>query len=109
MITEFRLGTTVPNNEPCIQLGKPNYSAFAKIEANVLMSQIVRNVGFPPVGCKMKLVARQHDFGTYYDIALVYDSKKKEHTKWMKVVESSLPESWDSISADKLKREGYHL
>jgi hypothetical protein len=106
---EFNLGTTVPHEEECIQLGQPNYSAFSKIEANTLMKQIIRELGNPPSGCRMKLVGCEHDFGVYYDIALVYDEDDEEHVEWFLKVEGKLPMNWDYESKESLKSEGYHL
>jgi len=106
---EFNLGTTVPHEEECIQLGQPNYSAFSKIEANTLMKQIIRELGNPPSGCRMKLVGCEHDFGVYYDIALVYDEDDAEHVEWFLKVEGKLPMNWDYESKEGLKSEGYHL
>lgn len=109
MISEFSLGTTVPHEEPCIQLGKPNYSAFSKMEANALTEQIVRELGEPPGGCKMKLSTNPHDFGTYYDVVLEYDDSKADNVEWMLKVESSIPYKWDNISLLKLRKSGYRL
>ena len=75
---EFQLGTTVPHEEPCVQLGRPNYSAYSKMEANILMKQIVRELGTPPDGCSMKMIVCKHDFGIYYDVALVYNPENDE-------------------------------
>ena len=106
---EFQLGTTVPHEEPCIQLGKPNYSAYSKMEANVLMKQIVRELGTPPSGCSMKLIGCKHGFGIYYDVALVYNPENDEHVQWMLKVESGIPSHWDYESKVELAKEGYHL
>jgi hypothetical protein len=105
---EFQLGTTVPHDEDCIQLGQPNYSAYSKLEANLLMKQIIRELGNPPEGCRMKLIGCNHDFGTYYDIALEYDREKEEHAKWALKVEVGLPSKWDYESRKELEKEGYY-
>ena len=106
---EFQLGTTVPHEEHCVQLGRPNYSAYSKMEANILMKQIVRELGTPPDGCIMKMIGCKHDFGTYYDVALVYNPENEEHVRWMLKVESELPLNWDYESKVELAKEGYHL
>ena len=106
---EFQLGTTVPHEEPCVQLGRPNYSAYSKMEANILMKQIVRELGTPPDGCSMKIIGCKHDFGIYYDVALVYNPENEEHVQWMLKVEGELPSHWDYESKVELSKEGYHL
>lgn len=108
-LDEFQLGTTVPHEEDCIQLGQPNYSAYSKLEANLLMKQIVKELGDTPEGCSMKLIGCKHDFGTYYDIALIYDTDSEEHTKWVSKVEGELPNKWDFESRTELEKEGYYL
>lgn len=105
----IQLATTVPLEEECIQLGQPNYSAFSKIEANVLMNQIIREHGLPPKECKMKLVTCPHDFGKYYDIEIEYNDDDFKCESWALDVVNSLPEKWDEISLKALKKEGYHL
>ena len=34
MREKFEFCTTVPHNEPCIQMGEPDYHAFSKMEAS---------------------------------------------------------------------------
>lgn len=107
MKDQFELATTVPNEEPCFQLGQPNYEKFGRIEARAFINQLLRMFGEPPFGCGFKIISCAHDFGTYYDVALVYDDESDEAQEWMLKVEGGLPENWDGEAKKELKENDY--
>ncbi len=107
MKDQFELATTVPHEEPCFQVGEQDYQKFGRIEARALISQLLRMFGEPPVGCGFKILSCPHDFGTYYDVALVYDDESDEAQEWMLKVEGGLPEKWDNEAIQELKENGY--
>jgi len=107
MRDQFELGTTVPHDEPCIQLGENDYSKFSKMEARALVNQITRNIGQPPYGASLKIISCPHDFGTYYDVAVVYDDEDEESEAYMLKAESAIPSNWDEEAIKELKDQGY--
>ena len=107
MRDQFELGTTVPHEEPCAQLGQPNYSSFSKMEARAFVNQIIRTHGEPPEGTGIKIISCPHDFGTYYDLAIVYNTDDEESEGWMLKVEGDLPNNWDEEAIKELKKGGY--
>lgn len=109
MKDQFELATTVPHSEQCVQLGAENYSRFSKMEADALKEQIFRMFGAPPPRCGIKMISCPHDFGTYYDLAVVYDDESEEATQWMLKIEGSIPEYWDEEAKKELREKGYDL
>lgn len=110
MRNTFQLGTTVPVDEPCAQVGTKNYEKNAKIEAEVFKAQLLRIVGPPPnEDTYLKVTYHPHDFGTYSDMTVYYDDEDEESEAWMLMVEGNLPAEWDEIAQKELKERGYQL
>lgn len=109
MRDQFELATTVPHDESCVQLGSENYEKFSMLEAQTLREQIFRKVGNPPAGCRINIIRCPHDFGTYLDLAVIYDDESEENVKWMLECESKIPFNWDEESLKKLREENYPI
>ena len=107
MKESFELGTTVPLDEPCAQLGSDTYYNDSNAEAIALIDMIERTIGNPPPGTRLKKISCPHDFGTYYDISVVYDPDDEESEEYMLQVESNLPYEWDEKAKEVLKTLGY--
>ena len=109
MRDQFELGTTVPHDEQCSQMGDANFASYSKMEARALMNQILRTIGDPPARTGLKMISCPHDFGTYYDVAVIYDDELEESQEWMLKVESELPLNWDEEARNELKAQGYKI
>lgn len=107
MRDQFELGTTVPHDEPCSQMGDANFASYSRMEARALMNQILRTFGQPPARTGLKMISCPHDFGTYYDVAVIYDDELEESQEWMLKVEGGLPCNWDEEAIKELKEGGY--
>lgn len=107
MKESFELGTTVPLDEPCAQLGSDTYYRDSNAEVIALIDMIERTIGNPPPGTRLKKVACPHDFGTYYDISVSYDPDDMESEEYMLQVESNLPDKWDENAKEILKTLHY--
>jgi hypothetical protein len=107
MRDQFEFGTSVPHDEPCIQMGEPDYSRFSKMEARALINQIKREIGQPPYETGFSIISCAHDFGTYYDVAVVYDDDDEESQAYMLKAESAIPSKWDKEAIKELKDQGY--
>jgi len=107
MKDQFELGTTVPHSEGCYQLGEEGFAKFSKIEARALINQMLRILGTPPDRTGLKIISCPHDFGTYYDVAVVYDDDLEESQEWMLKAESGIPDNWDKEAIEELKSQGY--
>jgi hypothetical protein len=53
------------------------------------------------------MISCPHDFGTYYDVAVIYDDESEESQEWMLKVEGELPMNWDEEAIKELKAQGY--
>lgn len=109
MRDQFELGTTVPHWEQCSQMGDANFSSLSKMEAKALINQITRAIGEPPMRTGLKIISCSHDFGIYYDVAVIYDTDLEESEEWMLRVESELPSNWDEEAIKELKDQGYKI
>ena len=107
MRDQFELGTTVPHDELCSQMGDANFASFSKMEARALINQITRTFGEPPARTGLKMISCPHDFGTYYDVAVIYDDESEESQEWMLKVEGELPMNWDEEAIKELEAQGY--
>jgi hypothetical protein len=95
----------VPVGEDCAQLGEPNYSTRALKECNAFAQQIMREHGVPPAGARLKITHNPHDFGTYLDLVVEFDSDNETASDWAYAVEATLPEYWDEIAMKELGKE----
>lgn len=107
MREQFELATTVPYGEPCVQLGAKNYPQWSRLEAKALRGQIYRQLGQPPADTGIKIISCSHDFGSYLDLAVFYNTNSKESEEWALKVESELPVEWDEEAKAYLKENGY--
>jgi hypothetical protein len=107
MRDQFELSTTVPHEEPCIQLGEENYSKFSRLEAKVLINQIKRTIGEPPARAHLMIIECPHDFGVYHDVAVVYADDDEESVEYRLKVESGIPSEWDEEAKQLLRENGY--
>lgn len=107
MLETLELGTTTPYDEPCAQLGSEGYYTKARQEIRAFTGQLLRSTGQPPAGARFKTLHCPHDFGTYLDLALVYNEDDEEHVEWMLKVESLIPDKWDQTAIGELNEVGY--
>lgn len=109
MLDRFELAQTAPHEEPCAQVGSPNYMKNARIEARAFINQIIRENGAPPDGVSFKITNNPHDFGTYLDVALVFSDDDEEGANYVYSVESKTPDNWDEEAKKELAENGYLL
>jgi hypothetical protein len=109
MRERFELGTTVPHDEPCAQLGRPNYHQDSISECLAFIDMLTRTLGDPPAGAYLKRISCSHDFGTYHDVVVVYNPEIEEAEEYALKVESSIPDRWDEESLEILRSRGYTL
>ena len=100
MMDYIELGPT-PSGEDCEQLG-PNYdSRRAVIECSTYANQLKRM--FPD--CRFTVKRFPHDFGTYMEVVVNYDTDSEEETELAYDVDSGYPESWDDTAREQLAKQ----
>lgn len=105
---ELELGTT-PTGEDCAQVGSKNYeySTLARMELKAFYHQLTRLFPNPPAGVTFKTKSNPHDFGTYYDLAVKFDSNDEAAAEYAYNVENNTPEEWDAGARAELEAQGY--
>jgi hypothetical protein len=103
MIETIELGS-VPYNEPCAETTDPDYASKACAECNRYRAQLARaysaaHSGRPlPKGCRLVIKSNNHDYGTYYEVAVKFDGSDAKAGRAALWFEANLPESWDSVA-----------
>jgi hypothetical protein len=103
---ELTLGST-PCSERCAQVGATLYYDLAKMEISAYAKQIERMFPNMPEGCFLKRSSNPHDFGTYYELAIKFDSNDEEAVKFAYELEDNTPEYWDEAAKAELTGKGY--
>lgn len=94
---------TVPLEEECVQLKKTGTDYDRMIaEANAFKGQLKRMFP-PPPGCKIRVAAVPHDFGSYYEVRAYYNQNDEEATNWAYNIEANLPNHWDEEARKELE------
>lgn len=99
---------SVPCDESCAQVGQENYAKQARIECRALINQLERT--FPYTGpdgtAWLFIKSNPHDFGTYYEVEVKYDTECEAACDWAFLLEASLPERWDEQALQELATHG---
>jgi hypothetical protein len=67
---------TTPCDEDCAQVGHtPDYAVIARCEALIHAAALQAFHGPAPAGTRFKVKANGHDFGTYYSLAFIADTR----------------------------------
>ena len=92
-----------PCGEDCAQVGSPNYSTVALYEMEIYKKQLNRN--FPEAeskGCRFKIKWNSHDFGTYGEVNVYWNTDNEVADEYVYEIEKNLPEYWDDESIKEL-------
>ena len=103
MKDEMTIGSS-PINEDCAQVGSKDYATRAKKECKVYLNQLIRTHGAPPTGAFLAIKGFGHDFGTYYEVVVIYDEEIEKAVDYAFLLEGNAPENWDNISLQELKQ-----
>ena len=87
-----------PCGETCVAVGNPDYHNLARQECERFKQQIIRH--YPPVfNARVAIKAFEHDFGTYYEVCVVYSVEDEEANEYAFAVENDTKgvlQKWDS-------------
>jgi hypothetical protein len=94
------LGPT-PIEEPCAQLGGPDYEERALKECRRYIELIRKTNGPEPEGstARLRIVSCPHDFGTYYEVAVEYNIEDKIGEDYAYFLEENSPINWKGEGA----------
>lgn len=99
------LGPT-PSDEKCSQVGTDNYVEQSKKECTAYVHQLERLFTTAidskvPEDCYFGIKRFDHDFGSYREVVIYYDSDNEESSNFAFNVENNCPANWD----DEAKKE----
>lgn len=83
----------VPNSETCFQVGKhPPEDIMA--QCHIFKRQLIRQ--FPEATEMFKVKKFDHDFGTYYEVCVIYDDENEKETQIVYKIDCNCPDNWDN-------------
>jgi hypothetical protein len=103
MLDYINLGST-PSDEDCAQVGSPDYQNRANKELDTYKAQLERM--FPGwethKNLKFKKMWFPHDFGSYGEIVITFDSDNELEAATAIEIEWNTPTSWDEEARKEL-------
>ena len=104
MTETMELGPT-PSGESCLQLGAPDYSPEgAKQECRKYVKFLeARFPEAPDFRCSFKIKGFPHDFGTYYEVIIVFNDEDERASAFAYFVEANIPEYWSEVNVMKFE------
>src|SRR4051812_20653404 len=84
----------VPAMEDCAQVGDPDYARDARVECRAFIEAIRKVCGREPEGARLAIMPQEHDAGTYYECAVIYDGDNEWAARYAAKVDSEAPTTW---------------
>lgn len=88
------LGAT-PCDEPCAQVGSPDYYEKAMVECRRYRDLLLKRFGEPPEGARFGIKSFPHDFGSYHEVVVVFEIENEKAKEYAYNVEANLPARWE--------------
>lgn len=99
----LEIGAT-PGDEDCESVG-PNYRPeMSKKECEEYKKLLMRIHGEPPEGASYRTVTNRHDYGTYYEVGIRFDTSNDAAIEYTFKVENDTPAQWDDMAMMNLDR-----
>lgn len=83
-----------PAEEDCAQVGSDNYPELSRAECRRFIELIRSVVGPEPEGARLIIKSNPHDFGTYYEVAVKFDSDDEDASAYAYRCEEEAPTRW---------------
>jgi hypothetical protein len=93
-ISKFEIGP-VPAEEECESLGPGYRPEKARVECRIFMRQLARQFGDPPPVAGFAITHNPHDFGTYLEVEVRFDTNDRAAVEYAFQVEDESPAEWD--------------
>ena len=101
-IERIEVGAT-PYDEDCAQVGSADYSSKANKEMKAYINQLNRK--FPDAenkGVNFKIKWFSHDFGSYGEVCIVWDTDNAIADEYAYIIDSGIPANWDKEARKEL-------
>lgn len=86
---------SAPALEDCAQVGSPDYARDAKAECRAYIEAIRAVCGGEPEGARLTVKSQAHDFGAYYEVAVVFDGNNREAADYAAKCDEHAPTTWE--------------
>lgn len=93
MREHLSLGSTPPAEE-CVQVGRDNYEELATTECNRYIALLREHCGLEPAGASLEIKGNGHDYGTYLEVAVYFDTDNEAAVEYAYQLENDGPETW---------------
>ena len=96
-----------PSDEDCAQLGSDNYDKLSRIELNAYVHQLERMFPYVKNSDSLKFAAKRfnHDFGTYAEVVIYFDTANDFEYNCAIDIEHNLPMNWDKEAREEIKNK----
>lgn len=84
-----------PAGEDCVQVGSPDYARDAKAECRAYIEAIRKVCGREPEGARLTIKSQPHDFGSYYEVAVVFDGNDQAAAEYAAKCDEHTPTTWE--------------
>jgi hypothetical protein len=92
---DFMTLGTAPVDEPCAQVGQPDYYDKVKGECRRFITLLRQTFGDEPPGARFAITSFNHDFGLYYEVVCLFDTDDEEAAHDAFRCEDELPATWE--------------
>jgi len=90
----FCIGST-PIDEPCAQVGQPDYLPKAIQECRRFITLLRKVFGPEPDGAQLAIKSFPHDFGTYHEVVCWFDTENADACAYALRCEGETPATWE--------------
>jgi hypothetical protein len=101
----FWLGPA-PAEAACVQVGSPDYARDARTECRAYIDAIRKVCGPEPDGAHLTVKSQPHEFGSYYEVAVVFDPDDSAAAEYASKVDESAPTRWSDAGMEPPQRSG---
>jgi hypothetical protein len=84
----------VPAEEECTDIGHPDYARRGKAECRAHIEAIRAVVGKEPEGARLVVRGQDHEFGRYFEAAVVYDGNNEAAADYASRCDEKGPRTW---------------
>lgn len=86
---------SAPADEECAQVGEQDYETKARAQCDAFIKLIIRHLGEPPHGARLRTKGFEHDFGTYYVVVAFYQDGDEAAFDYAFRCEAEAPTTWE--------------
>lgn len=84
-----------PAEEDCAQVGTADYARDAKAECRAYIEAIRSVCGPEPEGARLTIKSQPHDYGSYYEVAVVFDGNDPAACAYAAKCDEDSPTTWE--------------